>query len=140
MRGRQMWSSDGDDAIDMTLSPGKPFKTRSERISCTELVVRPGRSQRPYFLPGFVGKPAVFSKPGVRQNILVCLARAVKKLPVRIYLAREQGLSKRDRIGFCLTASYEMEFAGLGVRACCAAVRVVYIVKCFVHPREKMIE
>jgi len=52
MRGRQIFSSDGDDAIDITLSLGKPFKNGSERISCTELVVRPGRSQRPYFLPG----------------------------------------------------------------------------------------
>ncbi len=64
----------------------------------------------------------------------------MKKLPLRIDLAREKGPRECDGIRPCLAASRKMDFAGLDVGICAAAIGVVYNVERFIHPREEMIE
>src|ERR1700686_1020271 len=108
------------------------FENRSKRISLAELIVLnlpPARSLGPYFLPCFARKPAVLREPDVSQDILVGLARSTKKLPLRIYLAREQGPRKCDWIGLCPAASGEMDVAGLGVDVRASAIGVVNILE-----------
>src|SRR5260370_32997009 len=102
IRGRQVLGADGDNAVDITLPFGKAFKNSSERMSRTELIVLSGRSRWLYFLPSFARKPAMFSEPRVSQDILVGLARAVEKLPLRIDLTREQRPCNYDRTKFFL--------------------------------------